>query len=195
MKELKQRTPEWLKFRSSKIGASDIAIIMGISPWKKPYDLWLEKLGFDQETKTNRFIERGNNLEYNALKRFNEEFRCQCIPSVIVHPKHEFFMASFDGLDAEKKISIEIKCPGITSHKKIQKSQKVPKIYIPQVLMQKEIAKVTERSYEHYFMSYRDDDNFTIFKVEDDDEYLKEIFKTCTQFWDGIINHKFKGRK
>lgn len=42
---LLQNTQEWEKFRLQKIGASDAPIIMGVSPWKTPFQLWLEKTG------------------------------------------------------------------------------------------------------------------------------------------------------
>lgn len=36
---------EWLAFRQGKIGASDIPIILGLSKFKDPFELWLEKTG------------------------------------------------------------------------------------------------------------------------------------------------------
>ena len=44
MKELVQQSEEWLEFRRSRIGASDAPIIMGVSPWKTHYKLWVEKI-------------------------------------------------------------------------------------------------------------------------------------------------------
>ena len=41
--ELTQNTPEWLEFRRKKIGASDAPIILEVSTWKTPYQLWLVK--------------------------------------------------------------------------------------------------------------------------------------------------------
>ncbi len=41
--QLIQNTPEWHAFRRKRIGASDAPVIMGISPWKTPYQLWIEK--------------------------------------------------------------------------------------------------------------------------------------------------------
>jgi predicted phage-related endonuclease len=48
---MQQQTPEWLEFRKNKIGASDAPIIMETSPWKTPYQLWLEKLSLDAKLK------------------------------------------------------------------------------------------------------------------------------------------------
>ena len=36
---------EWLAWRRTGIGASDVAAILGISPWASPFTVWLDKLG------------------------------------------------------------------------------------------------------------------------------------------------------
>lgn len=44
---------EWLQWRRGGIGASDIAAILGISPWNSPWSLWADKCGLvvdDHET-------------------------------------------------------------------------------------------------------------------------------------------------
>lgn len=35
----------WLKLRNKGLGGSDAGIIVGVNPWKSPYQLWLEKTG------------------------------------------------------------------------------------------------------------------------------------------------------
>ena len=36
---------EWLDWRRGGIGSSDIAAIIGLSPWATPYSVWAEKTG------------------------------------------------------------------------------------------------------------------------------------------------------
>lgn len=38
----------WLAERRTGIGGSDIASVLGLSPWKSPYQLWLEKTGREE---------------------------------------------------------------------------------------------------------------------------------------------------
>ena len=59
----KQNTPEWLEFRKNKIGASDIPIIMGLSPYSTPLQLWKRKLGFLEEMQMNDCMRFGNENE------------------------------------------------------------------------------------------------------------------------------------
>ena len=42
---LVQRTPEWLEWRALGISASEVAVILGRSPYKTPWRLWAEKTG------------------------------------------------------------------------------------------------------------------------------------------------------
>ena len=43
-KEMENRD-NWLKYRGTGIGGSDAAVLMGLSQWKSPAKLWLEKTG------------------------------------------------------------------------------------------------------------------------------------------------------
>jgi putative phage-type endonuclease len=36
---------QWLERRKATVGASEVAAILGLSPWKSPYALWCEKTG------------------------------------------------------------------------------------------------------------------------------------------------------
>jgi putative phage-type endonuclease len=54
----------WLEMRKTGIGGSDAAVVLGISKWKSPWDLWLEKTGqVEIEDFSNDYIEAGNRLE------------------------------------------------------------------------------------------------------------------------------------
>lgn len=54
----------WLEMRRTGLGGSDCAVVLGISKWKSPWDLWLEKTGQAEiEDFSNDYIEAGNRLE------------------------------------------------------------------------------------------------------------------------------------
>lgn len=61
--ELKQGTEEWLKFRKSHITATDIAPIVGASPWDTNYTLYYGKQCDEIVMKTSNYIEWGSRLE------------------------------------------------------------------------------------------------------------------------------------
>ena len=45
---------EWLEYRKSGIGSSEVATILGLNPFETPYQLWRRKIGLD-EPKTETF--------------------------------------------------------------------------------------------------------------------------------------------
>ena len=40
---------KWLEYRRMGIGGSDVAALLGISKWKSPLELWLEKTGQSED--------------------------------------------------------------------------------------------------------------------------------------------------
>ena len=55
--------------RRSHLGSSDMAAILGVSPWMNAYDVWLEKTGrLEDEEQDKKWLEAGNILEPGVLK-------------------------------------------------------------------------------------------------------------------------------
>lgn len=66
--DLNQRSEEWLKWRALGITATDIPVILGLSPYKTPWQLWAEKIGRinPPDLSGNPNIQRGVALEDKA---------------------------------------------------------------------------------------------------------------------------------
>lgn len=54
---------EWLDWRRQGIGASDVAGILGISPWSSPWKVWADKLGLLPDEDPTDAMEAGRWLE------------------------------------------------------------------------------------------------------------------------------------
>lgn len=54
--------------RKRSIGSSDAAVILGLDPYRTPYDLWLEKTGRVDGFEGNKATERGDFLEAGILR-------------------------------------------------------------------------------------------------------------------------------
>ena len=89
--------------RSNGLGGSDIPSVLGLSPYKTKYELFLEK-----QTKTkeeiseemeNRF-EIGHLLEDFVISRFerNEVVKVTDRQKRLIHPKHDFLWGTIDGM-------------------------------------------------------------------------------------------------
>lgn len=143
---LTQNTPEWHEYRRKKIGASDAPIIMEASPWKTPYQLWLDKT-CKMTSPSTLPQKRGLEMEEAARQSFEKMTGMIMFPKVMEHSEIDWMMASLDGIDMEGTAIVEIKCPGQVDHD-IAKQGEIPEKYIPQ--LQHQLA-VTGLEMVYYF--------------------------------------------
>jgi putative phage-type endonuclease len=174
----KQNTPEWLEFRKDKIGASEAAIIMGVSPWSTPYQLWCEKMGISDPKELSAAMQRGHDLEQKARDFFEQESRIPIYPKVVLHPALDWMMASIDGISADLQTVVEIKCPGSADHSLAKKGE-IPAKYIPQLQHQMAVCQVN-----HMFYLSFDGTEGIIIPVERDDSYILKLVDAEMAFWD-----------
>jgi len=174
--DLQQNTPEWLAFRSGKIGASDAPIVMGVSPWTTPYQLWERKLKLVPEKEKTFQMQRGHDLEDAALKCFNELMWSSLKPKVVLHKYCEWMMASLDGFDGDK-LAVEIKCPGREDHL-IALSNRIPDKYFPQLQHQLLCADLQSM----WYYSFDGNTGCAVF-VPADEQYQNEMLNKELEFY------------
>ena len=114
-----QRTPEWYKFRSNRLTASDLARAIGQSGEKSVHNLILKKCGVDFPFRAGAAIKHGVKFEDVAIMIYEHRNNVKvdeygCVP----HPTLAIFGASPDGIvspESENRNYIgrmlEIKCP------------------------------------------------------------------------------------
>lgn len=183
---MKQGTKEWLAHRRNYIGASDAPIIMGVSPWRTPYQLWQEKLGLGGEQPETRAMTYGKDMEEVARRKY-EEYTGNLLSTdendtLVYHPQKPFMMASLDGITFNKDMAVEIKNVCFEDHS-MAKSGKIPEKYYPQV--QHQLACLGFNML-HYF-SYREGD-FALVEVERDQSYIDSLYQSEGAFWDLVLN-------
>lgn len=182
MTTLTQRSEAWLKMRQEKIGASDAPIIMGVSPWKKPLQLWEEKLGFRPPEESNQWMLRGIELEDDARNAFIFETGIYVTPRVVQHKILDWMIASLDGIDDKNENIIEIKCPGRKDHM-IAKEGYIPNKYIPQLQHQMSVCDLKKA----FYFSYYNGDTALI-EVKRDDQYIDLMIEQEERFWKCMQN-------
>lgn len=69
-----QNRDAWLEMRNKGIGGSEAACIVGMSKWKSPFQLWLEKTGQvePEDISDKECVYWGNMLEQAVADRFSE---------------------------------------------------------------------------------------------------------------------------
>ena len=64
---------EWLKYRESGIGSSEVATIVGLNPFETPLQLWRRKVGLDAPKEENFFMKAGHYLEDAVVQFWQDE--------------------------------------------------------------------------------------------------------------------------
>lgn len=181
---LRQGSLKWHEMRKNHLGASDAPVVMGMSPWKKPIDLWREKVGLHVDRKETGPMLYGKQEESNALLSFNKELKANFRPVVKFHPSIHYMMASLDGFDEIRNEIMEIKCPGKKDHELASKGE-VPKKYIAQ--LQHQIV-VCCLDWIYYCSYSRESQHY--FKVPRDQEFIDIMLEKEAEFWDCVVNFR-----
>lgn len=91
---------DWLEARKQGIGGSDASVVCGISRYKSPVELWMEKTGQLPSQKAGEAAYWGNLLESLVREEFTKRTGIEVKkPSVIYQSQeHPFMLANVDGL-------------------------------------------------------------------------------------------------
>lgn len=182
--KLEQNTPDWLEFRRYKIGASDAPIIMGVSPYKTVKQLYNEKITGVNSQVYHAGMQRGHELEPQALSLLNERYKSMLIPMVIQSDINPFLIASLDGLDEFLEMAVEIKCPNASDHE-LAKLGNIPPKYYPQLQHQLMVSGLKQMIYA----SFRDYDLVTVV-VPADREYQQELLEREKIFYGSLCKQQ-----
>jgi putative phage-type endonuclease len=90
---------QWLASRRTGIGGSDIAAILGLSPWKTALDVWLDKTGHAEDTVANaEAVLWGTILEDVVAREYSDrtERAVQRVRRILRHPEHEWAIGNID---------------------------------------------------------------------------------------------------
>jgi len=126
--------------RLTGIGGSDAAAVLGVSPWKTPVDVYLEKTGNSEPFESTERMLWGNLIEPaiadEVARRMDTKLRRR--NTTLRHKHHEFIIAHLDrefvgGLDGKKTI-LEIKTVGYASDEwGDENTDQIPQHYLAQV--------------------------------------------------------------
>jgi putative phage-type endonuclease len=90
---------EWLLARRAGIGGSDIGAIMGLSPWRSPLDVYLDKTATEPpEEVQNDAMYWGTVLEEVVAREYATRTgrKVQRVTTMLRHPKHEWMLGNID---------------------------------------------------------------------------------------------------
>lgn len=92
----------WLAERRRGLGASDIAAILGVSPWASPWSVWVDKTGlYVDEDEPADHLQFGLDLEPTIASWFERRRPGLFVTSrqrLVAHPEIPWALATLDGL-------------------------------------------------------------------------------------------------
>ena len=173
-----QGSPEWLAWRDEGIGASELPIILGISPYCTPYKLWQRKMKFEEDQISTKAMEKGNELEPYVRETINMTQKFSFEPVCCVHQDLDWALASLDGIDTEKKCILEVKYNNAAKHKDVKRGL-IPAIHKPQVQWQLYVT-----GYEKGIYASTDGEEIITKEFKRDDDYITEtLIPAATEFY------------
>lgn len=180
---------EWLELRKRGLGGSDVLACAGLSKWKSPFALYLEKRGELLDDHENEAMYWGKVLEEPVAQKFAQEtgYKIRRCNKILQHPTHTFALANLDreiiGVKEEDGPGIlEIKTTGEWMRDNWE-GDELP--YAPQLQLQ------------HYFLvtGYRwgyiailiGGQTYKHFRVQRDEEIINYLIEIESAFWNRVL--------
>lgn len=176
---------KWLEVRNGGIGSSDAAAAVGLSPYKSPMELWLEKTGRKQpeDLSEKEAVFWGTTLEpiLAAVYQQRTGHKVRRVNAVLQHPTQPFLLANLDRSVGYDGI-LEIKTASY--HSAPLWEETVPEAYQCQVLHQ---LAVTGKQWADVAVLIGGQD-FRIYRIERDEEKIFDLVDQETGFWQCVMD-------
>ena len=192
---------EWLEWRRKGIGGSDVAAIMGISPFRTARDIYYDKLKIVSVEEEDEFDdswvakEMGNLLEPLVAKIFQKKtgFEVFQIKKMFYHPNYPFMLADVDyfvKLPDGTVAILEIKTTDDSRAVEwYRNGDKIVPVYYES--QGRHYMAVTDIDRVFYCCLYgRSEDNVIIREIKRDFEYEDEMIFLEQEFWEEQVKKK-----
>ena len=193
---------KFLAGRKKGIGGSDVAAILGFSPYKSPYQLWLDKTGRSERKESqNESAHFGNLLEDVVAKEFSRRagVKVQRVTQQLFLEDHPWALGNIDRAVINPEISgnVRFKDGALTTDRLLEcktaseymsklfgeeGSDQVPDYYLTQCLWYLLITgcKVIDLAV------LIGGNKFRMYRIERDEDLIQSIFNQVKAFW---FNH------
>ncbi len=182
---------EWLDLRKSGIGGSDASAILGLSPWKSPMDIWLDKKGLLEEApdpKRDAMREFGLEAEPFIARKYEEQtgrkLRKLFLHGIVRDSQCDFLLGSPDRLVFGEPIGVELKTENIFQDNFGEPgTDQVPMHYLVQCAWYMMLTAYPE----WHIALLRGDRQVAIYVIKRDLELEQTIRKRCISWWNTHI--------
>lgn len=176
----------WLQQRRSAIGASEVAAILGISPWATPWEVWADKRGKLDPWDGNAQTRAGNRFESAVLDAAEDELG-RLERNVRLIADGVPLAATCDAIVAVTREPVEAKTTGLTGMVYGDwgdpLTDQIPEYYLTQVHAQL-ICTKAELGYLFALIAGR---GVVRFEVEANEKLHKAFCERISEWWDKHI--------
>jgi len=168
--------------RKNYLGASESAAIVGLSRYRTPLDVWMEKVGQSEGQEETLAMKVGTALEPVVIGLFEERTgdRVRNRQKQIAHPDHPFIRATLDG--TTHYAVVEAKTSGSYEGWGEEGTDEVPVEYIIQTQVQMAVTGL-EIAWIPVLIGRSE---FRIYKIQKDADLINKIIEKEVKFWDLI---------
>lgn len=175
----------WLEWRRRGIGGSDAAAIAGLSRYKSPVQVWLEKTGQVEPPEAGEAAYWGQMLEEVIAREFTARTgkKLKRKLAILQHPEYPFMLANIDRLVVGEQAGFEAKATS-EYHKQEWEDDRVPDEYILQC---QHYMAVT--GFPRWYIAVLIGGNkFRWTVIERDEEVIEYLVKIESEFWKLVEN-------
>lgn len=183
-----QNKQEWLDARRKGITGSDVAAILGLSPWRTALEVYLDKKKLAKDIEQNEAMYFGNLLE-NIVA---EEYAKRVFTSISIehnmlqHPEHSWMLANIDRWVDNKRYILECKTTAHDFKKAWGEpgTNQIPVQYLCQVAWYAAVCDV-QRVDIAVLIGGND---FRIYRYNRDLSLEEQVINACKSFWfDNVV--------
>lgn len=188
MAEVEQDRAAWLEWRRGGLGASDVAAVLGLSPWSSPWSLWADKVGLLGADSDDEAREFGRWAEHMIAPWFEHRtgLTVGCAQEQLVHPAAPWARCTLDGrvFDGPGWTSrgdclggLEIKTDYLS-----RRWETIPAYYQAQGQWQCHIGE-----FERVWFPVLHGRRLEIYELERDDADIEFLVETAEAFWNDHV--------
>lgn len=166
--------------RATGIGASEIAAIVGLNPWRSAHDVWLVKRGLVTE-ESNMQSRMGSRVERCVIEEYVADTGATLtFPGTVRHATESWMLCTPDGFDVANRRGLEVKCVGWRSAFHWgDEEDAIPDYYRPQVEWQLEVLGVEEA----HVAAWIGGSDFRIYTVRRNATLAEALVEAGRRFW------------
>jgi putative phage-type endonuclease len=184
-------TIEQIALRRKGLGATDAAVVLGLSPYKTPYELYLEKMGRkEDEAILPESCLRLRHAHEETIAReyaFQKEVKLKRVNKTIIHKQLPFMLCNLDRVVIGQKKIIE--CKSSTGWKRAEWGETGSDIAPIQYLIQVQHQYACTNYETADIAALIDSDDFRILPQVRNEKIIKKIEEACEHFW---VEHVLK---